>query len=521
MKTSVRPSERRVSRTQDLILTIAQRFTDATGWPMEFVLADEVDGEEPWLAEDNGLHVWRSEVHDGRHLLGYLCLRLPGDPKYDRAYLMAQSLAELVCELINRICSLGRTLETRTRELSTLVELGLRVPRESDVLDAVVRLLRAVTELTGFRAVAFFLLDPSTRRLNLRVSHQLDGQCIPEPERDLVEEPPDLKVLVKGKAFLRRGQPGADRWLPPNAALAVGIPVATRNGPIGTLWCYDRRSRAVGDHELHILRSLAAQIALILERVVLLKESEAQHRLQRELQIISENQPCPKLDRLPEDSGFEAALKIDSRHELGGDLCEVIPVGHRRTVIVVGDASGDSIPAAIVMTSVRGALRALATGIEEDLLQPDVVVDRVNRALFSLTPPHQFMTFFYGLFDANTRAFRYSNAGHPVPLLIRRGQVFPLESHGLILGILDTARYGSSQLDLQPSDTLIFYSDGISEAMNRRQEMFRTDGVVQAALECPDGSASDILNAIWRRYQEHIQGAAEPDDRTLLVLKVK
>ncbi len=513
--------ERRVDNFEKLIASIAQRFSSATGWPLRFISAAKIHNVEAWQTEARERFPWYGPINDGRQVLGFLCLELPGNARQDKNFFAVQELAELTRDLVNRIYSLNRTLEHRTRELWTVVELGMKMPRHTDVLEAVSRLLKAITELTPFRAAAFFLLDPTTRRLNLRLSHMQDEYIIPEPSRDLTEGPPDLHVLLNGSLVLHRNQTGSQRWLPPNVALAVGVIVGTRNGPIGTLWVYDRRSREPSDRELRLVQSLAAQIALVLERVVLLKESESQHRLQRELQSISESQPSPQVDRLPSSCGFEAALKIDSRHELGGDLCEIIPVSEHQTVIVVGDASGDSIPAAIVMTSVRGALRALAAGVKDDISKPEAVVERVNRALVSLTPSHQFMTFLYGVYDARDRSFCYCNAGHPGPLLVQDGKVQVLESHGLILGILENADYGSSRLELQTGDVLIFYSDGISEAMSYDGRMFRTDGIVQSLQGWKQKTAAELLEAIWQRYQQHIQGAAEPDDRTLLVIKVK
>ncbi|HID23204.1 MAG TPA: hypothetical protein EYP14_12485, partial [Planctomycetaceae bacterium] len=228
MQTAVLKTERRVENTAELIRGVCRQFSEATGWPMHFRSIDEDAEEQDWLsASDDSSCCWQGEIHDGRRLLGYLRLDLPVEAAQDRGFVTVRNLAELIAELLNRLCSTVRVLESRTREVSTLVELGLTVPRESDVLDAVLRLLRAVTRLTGFRATGFFLLDPSTSQLNLRISHQLDAQRIPDPHRDLKGSPPDLRALMTGTVWLRRDQPGDERWLPDGTAIGVGVAVET------------------------------------------------------------------------------------------------------------------------------------------------------------------------------------------------------------------------------------------------------------------------------------------------------
>jgi sigma-B regulation protein RsbU (phosphoserine phosphatase) len=292
---------------------------------------------------------------------------------------------------------------------------------------------------------------------------------------------------------------------------------------MGTLWAYDRRGRMPGDRELHVLQSIAAQVAAVLERAVLLRESASQLRLQRELEVCSESTRGGDVASLiGEEAGFEAAGACTSRYEIGGDLCELVPLEPGRTVVAVGDASGDSIPAALVMSSVRGALRTLS---QVDGIEPgdrtDRIVQRLSRSLYDLTPAHQFMSLFYGLYDRPTRTLTYTNAGHPTPLLLHDGQISTLNSHGMLLGVLPDATYERSSLVLAPGDVLVLYSDGVSEAMSRRRQMFRSDGIVGALRGQAVRSARELFERIWNGLAEHVAGHDGGDDRTLLVLKVR
>jgi sigma-B regulation protein RsbU (phosphoserine phosphatase) len=209
------------------------------------------------------------------------------------------------------------------------------------------------------------------------------------------------------------------------------------------------------------------------------------------------------------------AARCTSCYELGGDLCEVIRLSDDRTAIAVGDASGNSIPAAMIMSSVRGALLTHPAD-EADVA---ALVSKLNAGLCRIARSHQFMSLCYGVYDAANWRFTYCNAGHPMPLLVRDGQALAFESHGLLLGVLDDTNYVQSTLQLDRGDVLIFYSDGISEARGRNQQLFRGRGIADAVQGLGDATAQQILDAIWDRVDEH-QGGEMGDDRTLLVLKV-
>jgi sigma-B regulation protein RsbU (phosphoserine phosphatase) len=282
------------------------------------------------------------------------------------------------------------------------------------------------------------------------------------------------------------------------------------------LWVYDRRVRTYGEHERHVLQSVAAQIAGVLERVALLRGNDQHLRIARELQQATQAQPILLPNDLPGDPRYEVAAHVASCHELGGDLCEIIPLADARVGLAVGDASGHGIAAAMVMASVRGALRTI---VAEELALPELM-RRLNEALFAITRSHQFMSLCYAVFEPGTRRLTYVNAGHPLPLLLRHGSITPLGSHGLLVGVLRETEYGSSTLELQAGDTVVFYTDGISEARCGREQMFRADGIASALLAAQNGTADEILRAIWNRVEHHLNGAEADDDRTLVVLKI-
>jgi len=186
--------------------------------------------------------------------------------------------------------------------------------------------------------------------------------------------------------------------------------------------------------------------------------------------------------------------------------------------VMVGDGSGDSIPAAIVMTAARGALHACLEASPGEIPAPDRMLHIVNRALFHVTACQQFLTLIVGIYDHETGIFTYSNAGHPPPLYVRHGEVRSLESLGMLLGVVEAADYTCASLPIGPDDLLVLFSDGIVEARSASHEMFCNAGILSALEEQADGSACEILENIWTRYEAHT-GGRNLDDRTLVILK--
>jgi sigma-B regulation protein RsbU (phosphoserine phosphatase) len=508
----------------DWIHGICRRFHSATGWPLSYaeIPPGRATEAESVLASKTGC-CWREEIRDGVATRGFLQIDLPDKPEGDRSFLMVSEFAELVAHLVNTSIASSFELERRTEEVSTLVDMGRSAPSDGGLVGSVKQLLRVAVQLTGYRAAAFFLLNPSTQTLSLRVVHGLEVEHVTSPIRELTVDCPDWQALTEGRLELcGNGEFDSALWLPGGISAGACVAVRSEAGAIGTLWTFDRRHRTSADREIHVLESIAAQIASVLEREVLLKESAEQHRLQSDLAVASACQVNDLLRRVPDGIGFDVAAACTSRFEVGGDLCELIPLNDHRTIIAVGDALGDSVPAALIMSAVRGSLRSLAGDLLQggEKMATDRLMASINDVLGEITPPHQFMSLFVGVIDTRSASLTYTNGGHPTPILIRNGETSTLESHGMLLGVLPDVRYESATIELAADDLLILFSDGVSEAMNRRQRLFRSDGIIDAVLDRRHASASEVLQAIWDTLESHLQGGSEPDDRTLLVVKM-
>ncbi|GAB4139678.1 MAG: SpoIIE family protein phosphatase [Planctomycetaceae bacterium] len=463
---------------------------------------------------------WSTELQAGDQTVGFLHIDLPRDPGLDQSFLAVCDLGKLFSKLAGRTLAASQALEAMTQDMATWADVSMST-QEDDFLTALKKLLKAVTQLTGFRAASFFMLTADAQDLKLRMAHNPELGEIPRSTRSLSDRVPDYHVLMGEPVLLNTSRsPEAQEWLPRGTSTGYCVPVQSEAGMLGTLWAFDRRDRIPAERECHVLQSLAARIATTLERAVLLRESELQHRQQHDLNIASESQSRDVLKDLPDDLDFDIAAVCTSRFELGGDLCELIPLDETRTIIAVGDASGDSVPAAMVMSAARGALRALSSQDADESSFTERMMRRLNQTLYSLTPSHQFMSLILGVLDSRQKTFLYTNAGHPAPLLIRGNKSIELDSHGMLLGVVENSDYTHSALSLQGGDILVAFSDGISEAMNNNKSLFRQDGIAASVIPPEGRTASELLQAIWDKMESHIGSAEHGDDRTLLVLKL-
>ncbi|MAT16348.1 MAG: hypothetical protein CMJ46_13885 [Planctomyces sp.] len=502
------------------IESVVEDLVNAIGWPIRFIRhqhGNRIPSSHDMVQD----HCWVSELNDGDTVIGHLRVDLPDFDPPECSFQTMREMVELTAKLINACSQRQKMTVGYARELSTLATLDFTCSTEMNLIDRISNILDVAIDLSGYREAAFFLLDPHTHSLKLRVRTSQAHFEIPQTTRELRVGSAEEIILKRGSLVIRRNESSPyHNLLPEDATIGLGLLVKSETGPLGSVWFWDRRDKQPTEREMHVLQSISSQIAQMLEKVVLMKESAVQRRMQHDLIQASACQPEQVVQFRSETGNWEVAGICTSRFELGGDLFELIPLDDHRTLIAVGDASGDSVPAAMIMSTVRGSLRSLASSPIEELDDPASLMARVNNVLYELTPSHQFMSMLIGIIDTQAGKFRYTNAGHPTPFYSDECHIEPLQSHGVLLGVMEDVEYDSSEIELKPETLLVFYSDGISEAMNDRKKLFHSDGIVRGIKGCLRGTAQEVFEEIWSNMEGHSQGADEPDDRTLVIMRM-
>ena len=205
---------------------------------------------------------------------------------------------------------------------------------------------------------------------------------------------------------------------------------------------------------------------------------------------------------------------------LGGDCYDFMPLANERLALVVGDASGKGVAAALMIASVQSSLRTAALFTGENLA---TLLGIVNLQSYGSSLADRYATLFYGVFDRATRTLRYVNAGHTPPIVLRRvGSIDTLETGGAPVGMFPDSRYEEGVAQLDPNDVVITYTDGVIEAENQSGEEWGVHGLLNAAVAGArqgDENAEQLVRSIFNSMDDFTQGC-QMDDATLAVLRV-
>ncbi len=218
--------------------------------------------------------------------------------------------------------------------------------------------------------------------------------------------------------------------------------------------------------------------------------------------------------QIPQVAGFEIAGTWEPAKVVGGDYYDVIRLSDNKLAICIADVAGKGISAALLMANVQAAARAFAT----EAAAPSEVCRRLNSVLCTNTATEKFVTLFYGVLDAGQQTLRYTNAGHPPPVVAAvDGAIARLENSGALLGVFPDWTYHDSVVQIAPGDKLLLFTDGITEASNERGEEFGESRLVHSMLAQQQSSAKDLQAYVLRQVKQFCNSRLS-DDATLVVL---
>lgn len=274
-----------------------------------------------------------------------------------------------------------------------------------------------------------------------------------------------------------------------------------------------------GDEFEDLARSFNRMSADLRGHIEDLRRTTAEkERIEKELEIAKEIQQSILPESAPVLPGFEiAGFNLPAR-EVGGDFYDYIPVGEGCWGVEIADVSGKGVPAALFMALSRTLVRASASENPD----PAGSILEANRYICMDSKTCMFVTLFYGILDTRKGTFTYVNAGHNPPLLFRAGsnEAVLLRGKGIALGIFDDIELELMELRLNPGDTVVFYTDGVTEATNERDEeygMERLTALIPGLLRL---GAREMIDAIVKDVTAFAGDRPQFDDITLVVLKV-
>ena len=246
------------------------------------------------------------------------------------------------------------------------------------------------------------------------------------------------------------------------------------------------------------------------------QERIERERVEQELKVARSIQHASLPKEVPQLEGWQISPFYKPAREVGGDFYDFHLLSEARLGLVVGDATGKGVPAALVMSTTCGMLQLAARALDSS--SPGEVLAQVNETLVARIPSNMFVTCFYAILDPNSGRFTYANAGHDLPYLWHGGDAQELRARGMPLGLMPGMSYKEKEIVLEPSDSVLLYSDGLVEAHDPKGEMVgfpRLRALV--AEQGEDGSLGDLC--LEKLYSFVGEGWEQEDDITLLTLR--
>jgi sigma-B regulation protein RsbU (phosphoserine phosphatase) len=349
-----------------------------------------------------------------------------------------------------------------------------------------------------------------------------EGEMVPvDPAgaliRELQESSGSLMVdetVASGRVQL---QPNERRWIRDRrVALLLALRIRERlSGFLAVSW--GEGGEELKPEDLGLLVSVASQAALVDDNLRLLEENYEKKRLDEELAMARRVQEGLLPKQLPPTPGLEVSARCQFCLEVAGDYYDVVALEGGRTLLAVGDVSGKGAAAALIMANLRASLRTISgAGVSIG-----DVVGQLNDVMYCDTQSDQFITLFVCVYEPNSRSLSYVNAGHNAPRLVRAdGTVESLDRRGLVLGVRSGVAYPVGATNLEPGDTIVAYTDGVSEAMNSSDEEFGEERIVESALPLINGPLEVILDTVRDRALKHTGRDLFEDDFTLIAARV-
>lgn len=298
-------------------------------------------------------------------------------------------------------------------------------------------------------------------------------------------------------------------------------PIVANGRPLGVLVVADKENRSGGVDDFtagdeRILSLFGNQAAIALENARLHREAVEKERMEREVELAASIQKAILPVSLPVVPGLRLAGGNRPTRQVGGDYYDVFPLPDGRTAFCVADVAGKGVPAALLVSTLHACLRIL---LDTGLADLAGFVSRVHRHLLGFSATRKFVTLFFAVYDPVSREVRYVNAGHNPGVRLAEGEATLLPSGGPPIGILPDVVYRETLVPLVPGQTLVLYSDGITEAVNGADEEFGMERLIRLVKDGRDAPPETLSGRIFEAVSEFTRGVPQYDDQTVLVAR--
>jgi serine phosphatase RsbU (regulator of sigma subunit) len=291
-----------------------------------------------------------------------------------------------------------------------------------------------------------------------------------------------------------------------------------RGRAIGVLRLYSPRPKHFREDDINLARAVASQCAVAIQNAKLYAEAIEGARIAEQMRLAGVIQRRMIPEKAPLIGGLDIAATYIPCFDVGGDFYDFFQVSEDSIVVAIADVIGKGIPAAIMMSMFRGAVRAYGEG-KDGAEVIEKIVEKLNKMACDECRDGEFISLFYSVINFKEMTVSYCNCGHEPPVLIRKGRIRDLEKGGLVLGVERQVEYETESLGLKEGDCLLFYTDGLIDAANFDGEFWGRERMLKSAKEFASEPAEIMVKDILRYRRRFVGLARQIDDTSIVVVR--
>lgn len=501
---------------RNLSLAVGEGITGTAAARREPVLVGDVRSDPRYLNTVDAVRTELAVPLTARgKLVGVIDLqstRINAYNEYDRA-LMRLIAARVSIAIDN--ARLYRRVDRQNRTLKTLTHISREFSSILDLNELLSKLISTMRELISYDAFSILLVDHEAKALRHLFSVRYD-------KRVNIDNVPLGKGITGAAAESRQVVRVHDtakdpRYIASHSDIRseVAVPLIVQDRVVGVMDLESDRVGHFSDDQVRTLALLAPQVASSLENARLYQElAQRERRMEEDLQAARELQRVLFPDAEPEIEGMEAAVRLRPAREISGDIYDIFEHKDRQTVIAMGDVSGKGAAAALYGGLMSGLLRTLAPRRRG----PAELMKALNDALIERKVEARYVTLGVLLWDPANRRIVMANAGALLPMICRQGEILKIRVEGVPLGLLEAREYEEVEFQAEPGDTVVLYSDGITDHLNAAGTEYGRGRLAQVVRTNSHKKADHLIAAIFKDLDRFSTTAF--DDQTVFVMKV-
>ena len=430
-------------------------------------------------------------------------------------------LLELTASRVAQAIENARLYTRVARQAQTLAVLNEIAREVTSILDLdplLERIGELLRRIIDYQMFSVLLLNEREQELNIQYSVRFGHPVMPSQpvpvDRGLVG------TAVRERRLIHAGDVRKDAryyLVNPETRSEMAVPLLYKGKVIGVLDLEHTRVNYFNEDHQRTLVTLAAQIAIAIENARLYQRvTQQEQRLEHDLDMAREVQLRLLPPKPPNQPHAEIATRFLPARTIGGDLYDFLPYEDGCLGIAMGDVSGKAAPAALYAALISGIMRAAST----QHLSPAAMLKQLNDSLQERKMDSQYVTMVFAVWNNDKQTLQIANAGAVQPLFCRAGKVETVQAEGFPLGMFKDVNYEEFTLSTRPGDAIVFFSDGIVDAVNEHEEMFGDQRLIGLVTREINNTAEGMVDAIYHELSDFQGGRERFDDETVVVLKV-